>query len=75
MAQVKFLFGTLDQYKALASKDANSLYFITDTYEIYKGEQVYTRSYEVAANPAAVISPKANYVYMFTDEKYLADLV
>lgn len=73
MAQVKFLFGTLDQYKALASKDANSLYFITDTYEIYKGEQVYTRSYEVAANPAAVISPKANYVYMFTDEKYLAE--
>lgn len=73
MAQVKFLFGTLDQYKALASKDANSLYFITDTYEIYKGEQIYTRSYEVAANPAAVISPKANYVYMFTDEKYLAE--
>lgn len=73
MAQVKFLFGTLDQYKNLSTKDANSLYFITDTYEIYKGDQIYTRSYEVATNVSAVTSPKANYVYMFTDEKYLAE--
>lgn len=73
MAQVKFLFGTLDQYNALISKDENSLYFITDTYQLYKGSNLYTKSYEVAANVSSVGSPKENYVYIFTDEKYFAE--
>lgn len=73
MAQVKFLFGTLSQYNNLATKDDNSLYFITDTYEIYKGQHLYTSSYEVATTPSAVTSPKSNYVYIFTDKKYLAE--
>lgn len=73
MAQVKFLFGTLSQYNNLVTKDDNSLYFITDTYEIYKGQHLYTSSYEVATTPSAVTSPKSNYVYIFTDKKYLAE--
>lgn len=73
MAQIKFLFGTLSQYNNLATKDDNSLYFITDTYEIYKGNQLYTSSYEIATSPSAVTSPKGNYVYIFTDKKYLAE--
>ena len=35
---VKFLKGTLAKYEALASKDAGTLYFITDTGAIYLGE-------------------------------------
>lgn len=73
MAQVKFLFGTLDQYNALVSKDDNSLYFITDTYQLYKGSNLYSKSYEVVANVSSVGSPKENYVYIFTDEKYFAE--
>ena len=38
MAQVLYRFGTQDQYNALTPKDVNTLYFISDTQRIYKGE-------------------------------------
>lgn len=38
MAQVLYRFGTQDQYDALTLKDVNTLYFISDTQRIYKGE-------------------------------------
>lgn len=42
MAKVQFLRGTAAQYAALASKDDNALYFITDERRIYKGAVPYT---------------------------------
>lgn len=41
MAQVLYRFGTQDQYDALKSKDVNTLYFISDTQRIYKGETLH----------------------------------
>lgn len=44
MAEVKFLVGTSEQYNGVASKDTNTLYFLTDTLKIMKGESDYTSS-------------------------------
>ena len=38
MAKVLFKQGTLSQYTSLGTKDPNTLYFITDTHKIYKGD-------------------------------------
>lgn len=39
---VVFIKCTSAQYAALETKDVNSIYFITDTYDIYVGEDLYT---------------------------------
>lgn len=44
MAKVLFKYGTQSQYDGLIEKDSNSLYFITDSNRIYKGDD------EVASN-------------------------
>ena len=44
MAQVLFRTGTKAQYTGLGTKDSSTLYFITDTHEIFKGETNYTDS-------------------------------
>lgn len=44
---IKFRSGTSEQYKALIPKDANTLYFLTDTFQLYKGDQLYGKSFEV----------------------------
>lgn len=38
MAQVLFKYGTRAQYNALAEKQSNALYFLTDTNELYRGD-------------------------------------
>lgn len=40
MAKVLFKYGTQSQYNSLLTKDPNSLYFITDSNRIYKGEDL-----------------------------------
>ena len=42
MALVKFVQGTLAQYTGLLSKDADTLYFITDAQKIYKGDKLFS---------------------------------
>lgn len=44
MALVKFVSGTFKKYEALTTKDANTLYFITDQQVIYKGDVIYSSS-------------------------------
>lgn len=39
---IQWAFTTAEKYKALPEKDNNTLYFITDTQEIYKGTTSYT---------------------------------
>ena len=72
MSQVQFLYGTKQAYQELATKNNNTLYFLTDTFEIYKGDSLYTCSYEVSTNSSQVNSPKENYLYVFTDTAQLA---
>lgn len=44
MNEVKFLYGTRANYETLTTKDSNTLYFLTDTLQIFKGSEEYTKS-------------------------------
>ena len=44
MANVNFAYGVKSNYDKLTTKDANTLYFITDTRQIFKGTDEYTKS-------------------------------
>lgn len=65
MANVKFLTGTYAQYKGLATKDANTLYFIEG--QLFKGETSYTNQIEVVDTlPITMVAGK---VYVNTTDK------
>ena len=54
MAQVKFAYGTKARYDALAPKDMDTLYFTTDTMQMFKGTTEYTKSTKMVSSlPAA----------------------
>lgn len=54
MAEVKFAYGTKARYDALSPKDLDTLYFTTDTLQLFKGTTEYTKSTKmVSALPAA----------------------
>lgn len=44
MANVNFYYGTRANFDAIDTKDPNTLYFITDTLQLFKGEDEYTKS-------------------------------
>lgn len=44
MAKVKFNYGTKANFEALEAKDNDTLYFLTDTLQIFKGAVEYTKS-------------------------------
>lgn len=44
MADVKFLYGPKANFDAMLTKDNDTLYFLTDTLQIYKGATEYTKS-------------------------------
>ena len=44
MAEVKFNYGTKANFEALEAKDNDTLYFLTDTLQIFKGAVEYTKS-------------------------------
>ena len=69
MAQVLFRTGTKSQYNDLGTKDSSTLYFITDTHEIFKGETNYTDSViVVTAFPSSDILQGKLYVNSSTLE-------
>lgn len=47
MANVNFRFGTYEQYKALGTKDTNTLYFVDGV--IYKGDAPYSQKVEMVS--------------------------
>ena len=49
MANVIFKQGTRAQYDAIATKDVNTLYWLTDTQELFKGEVLYGKGTEATA--------------------------
>lgn len=56
--QVKFLYGLQEKYTQIQSKDANTLYFTTDTQRLFVGDTEYTRPVAYgAAVPAGSFSP------------------
>lgn len=44
MAEVKFQYGTKASFETLGVKDVDTLYFLTDTLQIFKGANEYTKS-------------------------------
>lgn len=56
MANVIFKQGTSAQYQALATKDANTLYWLTDTQELFKGEVLYGKGKEATALASGLMS-------------------
>lgn len=65
MANVKFLTGTYAQYKGLAAKDANTLYFVDG--QLFKGETSYTNQIEVVDSlPVTLVAGK---IYVNTTDK------
>lgn len=56
MANVIFKQGTRAQYDAIAVKDANTLYWLTDTLELFKGEVLYGKGTEATALASGLMS-------------------
>ena len=46
---VKFMSGSSASFAALGTKDDNTLYFLNDTKQIYKGANLYSKSFEVVS--------------------------
>lgn len=69
---IQFKQGTRAQWEALATKDSETLYFLSDTHQIAKGGEIYVKSYEVvAALPTDMSVAKKDVLYVVTGEKAL----
>lgn len=56
MANVIFKQGTRAQYDAIATKDASTLYWLTDTQELFKGDVLYGKGAEATALASGLMS-------------------
>lgn len=61
MANIAFLGGTLEQYQGLATKNANTLYFLTNGH-LYKGDKRITGSVEVVDTYPSVMENDVLYI-------------
>lgn len=66
---VTFKFGAYSAYKALAVKDANTLYFTNDTHQLFKGTVEYTKSAQLVDALPAVESAEQGVIYILKDTK------
>lgn len=66
MANVIFKQGTRAQYDALSAKDSNTLYWLSDTQELFKGDVLYGKGAEATALASGLMSA--------ADKKKLDDL-
>lgn len=57
MAEVNFAYGTKARFDALDVRDNDTLYFLTDTLQFYKGNQEYGKSAKIVS-----VLPEANQV-------------
>ena len=64
MAEVNFFYGSKANYNALASHDDNTLYFITDTLQLYKGEEEYTKSLQFVGDTLPTRGARQGVIYI-----------
>lgn len=71
---VMFKYGTYQQYKDLSTKDANTLYFITDqgNARLYKGEQLLTQQWEITPGLPSINDAKPDRLYIDTNGKRIS---
>lgn len=68
MAQVLYRFGTQDQFDALATKNENTLYFISDSRRIYKGDKIYgSNDVEFVTAVPEFSAAESNKIYVVVD--------
>ena len=60
-------YGTQANYAALATKDADVLYFCTDTGKLYKGEVDFTNAVVFASTKTGLTNPIVGKTYFFAD--------
>lgn len=65
---VKFVNGTQANYNALAAKDADTIYFCTDSQRLFLGTKEYTRPIVISATPPAVASVPKYSLYFNTED-------
>jgi hypothetical protein len=68
MSKVNFIGGTQALYDAIAQKDPNSLYFISDTQRIYKGDVEFTQNVYPVVNFPEIGIEKKIYIHKNTLE-------
>ena len=56
MANVLFKFGTKAQFEAIATKSETTLYWLTDTQELYKGDILFGKGIEATQSAAGLMS-------------------
>lgn len=56
MANVIFKQGTRAQYNAITAKDSNTLYWLSDTQELFKGEVLYAKGTEATTLASGLMS-------------------
>jgi len=64
---MKLITGTQAKYDALATKNNDALYFITDTLRIYKGANLYSENVKVVDSAPAVAQALPNVLYVTAD--------
>lgn len=65
---VKFVYGLSTAYKALQAKDAQSLYFLTDTKQIYKGDVLVADSnVRFVTDQPSTSNTEPGYLYIYSD--------
>lgn len=67
---ISFKYGLATNYKAIPAKDANTMYFCTDTQQIYVGDTEYTRPIQHGAELPSTFLPPNSFFYK-TDSKEL----
>lgn len=68
MANVNFSFGKYADYKALEVKDAGTLYFTSDTHQLFKGPVEYTRSVRIVENLPSAENGEQGVFYVKTPQ-------
>ena len=67
-AQIKFKYGLQENYTKLTTKDANTLYFATDTQRLFVGDTEYTRPVLTGTSAPTIDSPLNTIFYNTTNK-------
>lgn len=72
---IKFLAGTSAQYGTLTAKDANTVYFLEDTKQLFVGEMEFTKSTKVLqAAPTKSTAGNDGALYSYNGNLYLCNV-
>lgn len=75
MAQIRFLKGTAAGYAGISEKDANAIYFCTDTHQIFVGSEEYTKGTgKLSAQPTSTTKGEHGKLYAYNGSLYLCEV-